>query len=538
MVFVRPVSGDVHIFLHRASDNTDVDLFGDAYTEGQPDVSPDGSRIAFTRGGGSATGCYYRCVYVMNSDGSGVTQVTSFPSSPFSESRYDNNPRWSPDRQWLVFVRWNQNTSPPQWDVYKVRPDGNGLTALTTHGEADMVATWSPDGTRVAYDRKEGGYYSTTVQIHVMDAADGGNDHRVTGSTSGYRDESPAWSPDGNRIYFASTETGNGDLTGLMYSSHSNGFADQTGVSRTTLTSPSLGQSDETPRLSADGNTVYFGSTRDVWEHIYKIVYSGGSWSSPTAVTSGNQNDAHPSPVNADWRPPPYQCGDLKFFGARGSGQASNDHGGYGKEIASTLTFVENLLPARTNLQAQAVDYPAIAVNWWQPSYYVADYQASEAAGVESLQFDVLQYIRNCPTKKIILAGYSQGADVVGDTFLGLNPDEATHIAAVIMFGDPKFNPAKSQNKVDQGDYKYWFGVETQPVLGRTTPPPRVIADTQQPRVHSYCTKGDPVCNFNEYNAFTCSGNTVLECAHLRYIERGWTYEGAKWVVNQWKKVK
>ena len=63
-----------------------------------------------------------------------------------------------------------------------------------------------------------------------------------------------------DRIYFASTESGNGDLTGLMYFSHPNGFADQTGVSRTTLTSPSLGQSDETPRVSADGNVVYLGS--------------------------------------------------------------------------------------------------------------------------------------------------------------------------------------------------------------------------------------------------------------------------------------
>jgi len=298
VVFVRFLSGEPRIFLHRAANNTDVDLSGNSYGDVAPDVSPDSRRIAFTREGGSATGCYYRCVFVMNSDGSGVTQVTSFPSAPFSESRYDNNPRWSPDGQWLVFVRWNQNTSPPRRDVYKVRPDGTGLTALTVHGEADMVATWSPDGSKIAYDRKEGGYYSTTVQIHIMDA-DGTNGHRVTESTSGHRDGWPAWSPDGNRIYFASAESGNGDSSGLMYFSHPNGFADQTGVSRTPLTSPPFGQTDETPRVSADGNTVYFGSTRDGWEHIYKIDYSGSSWGSPTAVTSGNQNDAYPSPVNA-----------------------------------------------------------------------------------------------------------------------------------------------------------------------------------------------------------------------------------------------
>jgi Tol biopolymer transport system component len=298
VVFVRFLSGESHIFLHRAADNADVALTSNPYGDVAPDVSPDGSRIAFTREGGSATGCYYRCVYVMNADGSGVTQVTWFPSSPFSESRYDNYPRWSPDGQWLVFTRWNQNTSPPQRDVYKVRPDGTGLTALTTHGEADQIATWSPDGSKIAYDRKEGGYYSTTVQIHIMDA-DGTNGHRITSSTSGHRDDWPAWSADGNRIYFASTESGNGDLTGLMYFSHPNGFADQSRVSRTTLTSPSLGQRDYMPRVSADGNTVYFASTRDVWEHIYKIDYSGSSWGSPVAVTSGDQNDAYPSPVNA-----------------------------------------------------------------------------------------------------------------------------------------------------------------------------------------------------------------------------------------------
>jgi hypothetical protein len=281
---------------------------------------------------------------------------------------------------------------------------------------------------------------------------------------------------------------------------------------------------------------VYFGSTRDVWVHIYKIVYNGVSWSSPTAVTSGNQNDANPSPVNAAWRPPPYQCGDLKFFGARGSGQASDDHGGYGPEIASTLTSVKSLLPAGTTLQDEALDYPAIGVHWWDPSYYTADYQASERAGFETLQFDVRQYIRNCPTKRVILAGYSQGADVVGDTFLSLSPDEATHIAAVIMFGDPKFNPAKSQNRVDQGDYTYpWAGIEG-PQTGLRTIPKQ--PQDWQPYVHSWCSKLDVVCNYNAPNIAACLTNSPLFCGHLQYVGLGWTSDGAKWAVNRWKKVR
>ena len=290
VVFVRSISGDAHIFLHRASDNTDVDLYGDSSTEGQPDVSPDGSRIAFVKN--TSTGCYGECIFVMDADGTAVTQITAHTSLTQANDWF---PRWSPDGQWLVFVRYEVATSPYPRDVYKIRPDGSGLTQLTSHGAAEQVASWSPDLTKIAYDRNEGSY----DQIYIV-GADGSNDHRITSDSSGHQDRNPAWSPDGNHIFFASTESGNGDLTGLMYFGHPNGFAEQAGVSRTTLTNPSLGQTDETPRASVDGNTVYFASTRDVGEHIYKIVYIGGSWGAPTAVTSGSQNDYSPSPVAGD----------------------------------------------------------------------------------------------------------------------------------------------------------------------------------------------------------------------------------------------
>jgi hypothetical protein len=197
---------------------------------------------------------------------------------------------------------------------------------------------------------------------------------------------------------------------------------------------------------------------------------------------------------------------------------------------------VNNLLPARTNLEAEPIDYPAIAVKFWEPSYYLADYQASKDAGVELLQFSIRQYIRNCPTELIILAGFSQGADAVGDAFLGLTPNEAKHVAAVIMFGDPRFNPAKSQKRVDQGHYSStWAGVAA-PKAGL-----RVIPNKPtdwQPYVHSYCAKGDVVCNYDAPNIASCLTGSDVFCAHLQYPERGWTYDGAKWAVDRWKKLR
>jgi cutinase len=559
------------IMVYHASDRTTSQLSSYGI---MPDVSSDGAKLVVT--GGCSPDSTDSCLHVMNSDGSGRTQIT-FRTVGSNESQYDLHPRWSPDRQWIVFMRetYASDGSAPA-SVMKVRPDGSELTTLKARpygGDSTNVASWSPPDAngkfRIVYSvcvcpLEPNPGVRSGERLFIMNE-DGSNDHLLTSSDSAYSENEPVWSPDGQRIYFATNQKADGTSgyagESLAYYSSSDQFT-TTNVTRSLLLSERV---IDMPRVSADSSTIYFTSRLhyDLNLHIARISASGGTSSerllnfytdsdpvpvgnsssppSPTTTTTVAPPTTSPPTTTTTAPPPPYQCGDLKFFGARGSGQASDDHGGYGKEIASTLTFLNNLLPARTNLQSQAVDYPAIAVKWWLPSYYVADYQASKDAGVQSLQFDVRQYIRNCPTKPIILAGYSQGADVVGDTFLSLDLDEKAHIAAVIMFGDPKFNPAKSQNKVNQGNYKYWFGVATQPVLGRTTPPPRVIPDTQQQqsRVHSYCTKGDPVCNFNEYNVFTCSGNnTVLECAHLFYIERGYTYEGAKWAVERWKKVR
>ncbi|MBU1878538.1 MAG: hypothetical protein KJ734_06265, partial [Chloroflexi bacterium] len=55
---------------------------------------------------------------------------------------YDYSPRWSPDGQWIAF--WRDN------DVYKIRPDGTGLTQLTFLAAAgdwmEESGPWVTDG--------------------------------------------------------------------------------------------------------------------------------------------------------------------------------------------------------------------------------------------------------------------------------------------------------------------------------------------------------------------------------------------------------
>jgi Tol biopolymer transport system component len=76
-----------------------------------PSWSPDGRRIAFESGRGSADGRY--ALFIINRDGSGLTQVTDHALNA-------NHPAWSPDGKQLVF----------SWGSEPGKPNGIAVMAL------------------------------------------------------------------------------------------------------------------------------------------------------------------------------------------------------------------------------------------------------------------------------------------------------------------------------------------------------------------------------------------------------------------------
>jgi Tol biopolymer transport system component len=94
--------------------------------------SPDGSQIAF----GDLDG-----LYVMNSDGTGLTKIADNPSG-------DYDPRWAPDGSKIVFARSIGSDSA----IYTVRPDGTELSRVDrTPNNADFAPDWSPDGSKILF---------------------------------------------------------------------------------------------------------------------------------------------------------------------------------------------------------------------------------------------------------------------------------------------------------------------------------------------------------------------------------------------------
>src|SRR5688500_13024989 len=82
-------------------------------------------------------------------------------------------------------------------DIYSIRPDGTGITRLTSGSSTDGNPVWNPAGTHIAFARMT----DSNFDVWVM-RSDGTEQRRLTGSSA--VDWKPSWSRDGSRIAFAS----------------------------------------------------------------------------------------------------------------------------------------------------------------------------------------------------------------------------------------------------------------------------------------------------------------------------------------------
>jgi len=180
-----------------------------------------------------------RGIYMINTDGTGLTQVTAPPSGwgDYQPVALGNQ---------IVFGRDSAGVG----TIYRVNLDGTGLTRLTSGGDAAP----SPTGDFIIYRRG--------VDIYLWDLRRGG-EKRLTNTPTRYKSVGGV-SPDGRRIVFTRIDPGRREQIFLM------------NIDGTHTTRVSRGDFyDFLPRWSPDGKRIAFTSSRDGTNGVYTMRADG-----------------------------------------------------------------------------------------------------------------------------------------------------------------------------------------------------------------------------------------------------------------------
>jgi Tol biopolymer transport system component len=148
------------------------------------DYSPDGRRIVFGRTDPNGPPGANQALFVVNLNGSGLHRITPWGFS-------DDDGSWSPDGTRIAFEHFGS--------LYTVRPDGSHLSKISLHTSSSTTAFtafdagWSPDGTKIVFSLR----FQTapnTVREGIATANADGDDVQLL-TTSPTTDDKAEWGP-------------------------------------------------------------------------------------------------------------------------------------------------------------------------------------------------------------------------------------------------------------------------------------------------------------------------------------------------------
>ncbi len=304
------------------SKKLNLEMYFEMESTGDPQISPDGKQIVYTRGWTDKVNDRRRSsLWIMNADG--------------SKNRFlceGSSPRWSPDGTRIAFLEDGQ----PRGTQIHVRWMDDGSTSQITRVEKSPSGIqWSPDGQSIAFgmlvpkkeswnvrmpSRPEGARWTENPRIiervvyrrdrigfleegfrHIFTVpATGGTPRQLTSgdfdSGSGFGGTAFSWTPDGKEILFSSLRVEDWEHQWRESEIYAVNIADLSIRQLTRRKGP-----DGNPEVSPDGKWVaYTGYDKTDDTYIDQELYVMGlDGANPRLLTGSFER----SPSNLTWAP-------------------------------------------------------------------------------------------------------------------------------------------------------------------------------------------------------------------------------------------
>jgi TolB protein len=179
IVFTSVRDGDMEIYSMNGDGSGVRRLTNRPGPDGGPFFSPDGKLIVFrgrpTQGpeladylGLLKDGLWRPTsleIYVMNSDGSNVRQVTSRGGANFA-------PYFLPDGKRIIFASNIHDQKGRDFDLYLINVDGSGLERVTWNPTFDSFPMFSPDGKRLVFASNRNAAREGDTNVFIADWID------------------------------------------------------------------------------------------------------------------------------------------------------------------------------------------------------------------------------------------------------------------------------------------------------------------------------------------------------------------------------